>query len=84
MNELSPSPTSLLFLQAAKHAARLARQTFNHFLHSASSVTREMGSGWAPQRGKAATQLSPEQVVADAQGQTQRQEVTFHKEETLD
>lgn len=44
MNELSSSPTSLLFLQAAKHAAPLARQTFNHFLHSASSVTQEVGS----------------------------------------
>lgn len=84
MNELSSSPTSLLFLQAAKHAARLARQTFNHFLHSASSVTWKVGSGWAPQGGKAATQLFPEQVVADARGQTQRQEITFCKEETLD
>lgn len=84
MNELSSSPTSLLFLQAAKHAARLARQTFNHFLYSASSITWEVGSAWAPQRGKAATQLFPKQVVADAEGQTQRQEITFWKEEILD
>lgn len=43
-----------------------------------------MGSGWAPRRGKAATQLFPKQVVADAGGQTQRQEINFWKEETLD
>jgi len=46
MNELSSSPTSLLFLQAAKHTALLARQTFNHFLHSASSAM--LGDGLLP------------------------------------
>lgn len=39
MNEFSSSPASLLFLQAAKYTALLARQTFNHCLHAASFAT---------------------------------------------
>lgn len=46
MNELSSSPTSLLFLQAAKHTALPARQTFNHFPRSASSAV--LGDGLLP------------------------------------
>ena len=45
----------------------------------------EMGSCQVPQTGRAATRvrLFPMQFVADAQGQTQREEIAFYKRETL-
>lgn len=46
MNEFSSSPASLLFLQAAKYTALLARQTFNHRLHAVSSTM--LGDGLLP------------------------------------